>query len=345
MAFLFYGVARSLLEGPKLPIPAVVPTSPQPVANNKAARVGNSLLADAILRLDRRQSVTAELTCQGALVGTNVRLAGGYRQLGSGDKRCFALDLTGQLADTPLRWTQTSDGRLLWTGLRWDDGKQNAEQSLTRIDLRRVRKNLAADDDGFAPQPGEAAAVLQAELWSPFGGLPMLLGGLDKHFDFGPPRVMKLQNNRVLAMVGRWNEAVLKQLLTVTPLPGAKPVDPPDLSKIPDRLPQHVVVVLDEAQHTPRRIEYRGAGDPLSAAGLADDVLLTTESRAPLLRIDFVSVGFDVALAKQQFEFRPPESAPWRDETDAYLRAFAQPRAAIVQRLTPALSQEPTMPR
>jgi hypothetical protein len=187
--------------------------------------------------------------------------------------------------------------------------------------------------------------VLQSELWSPYGGLPMLLGGLDKHFDFGPPRVMKLQNNRVLAMVGRWNEAVLRQLLTVTPEPGAKPVDPPDLSKIPDRLPQHVVVVLDEGQHTPRRIEYRGAGDPLSTAGLADDVLLTTESGSPLLRIDFVAVGFDVALAKEQFEFRPPESAPWRDETDAYLRAFAQPRAAIVQRLTPSLSQEPTMPR
>ncbi|CAN0378157.1 unnamed protein product, partial [Ectocarpus sp. 4 AP-2014] len=153
--------------------------------------------------------------------------------------------------------------RYLWTDLTWGNDPSEPRRSVTRIDLRRVRRELK--------EYLSANAAGDPSAWSRFGGLPMLLSGLDRAFTFGPSYAMQLRGERVLAMVGRWRPERLAELSTA--------------GSLPPHAPQHVVLALSDATLFPRLLEYRDYRDKLSAEGLADQELLKPSSR-PLLKIE-----------------------------------------------------------
>jgi hypothetical protein len=331
-AFFALDFADELLVArlrPAGPIPAeALPVVEVPGAGGDGApadRRGDALLAEAIVRLEQRQSVVVDVVQVGWNDGRAVETQGAYRQAGSGPERRFSFVVQGQLAGSAARLVRVSDGRFLWTDLWWGDNPQTASRSVTRVDLRRVRKQIAAGmqddelrDDGLqdnGPEPGEARATLaDAADWARFGGVPALLATLEERFDFGAPRLMELRGRRVAAMVGRWKKAERDALFGDGPLP--------------DRAPQHVVVALDEETLFPLLVEYRAKGDPLAERGLPDEARLVA-SRRPMLKIDYLNPRFDEPLEADAFAYSPPADVRWQDDTERELKLVRERRPVV----------------
>lgn len=298
------------------PLPTIAPPATSvTVAETKrdaastGDRRGNPWLTQALVQLEQRQSLAFDMVQLGWVGGQLVETHGTYRQAGGGADRQFSLRLQGRLADRPARLTRVSDGRFLWTDLRWGDSPDDADRSITRIDLRRLRRN--EKQNGVAqPEPGQAVAAFTSPgQWLRFGGLPMLLASLDETFDFGPAREMQLRGGRVVAMVGRWNPEKLKSLLK----------EGEGTLTIPERAPSHVVIALSRETYFPLMIEYRSSEDPMSQAGLPDEQLLRPSAR-PMLKLDFLRPEFDIAIAADEFHYTRPSGVAWRDDTAQELK-------------------------
>ncbi|MGL4511727.1 MAG: hypothetical protein ACRCT8_01440 [Lacipirellulaceae bacterium] len=319
-AFFALDVADELLVArlrPPRPIPAeALPLVEQPGGDPLASdRRGNALLAEAMVRLEQRQSVVAQVVQVGWNDGRVVETQGDYRQAGSGPDRRFYSLAQGRLADRAARLVRVSDGRFLWTDLWWGENPQDASHSVTRVDLRRLRKELVTGRVEDDPEPGEASATLaDASEWARLGGLPTVLASLEERFDFGPPRLMELRGRRVAAMVGRWDKAKRVALFGDAPLPS--------------RAPHHAVVALDEETLFPLLVEYRAKDDPLSARGLPDEARLVG-SRRPMLKIDYLNPRFDEPLEADAFAYSPPADVRWQDDTERELRLLRERRPVV----------------
>ena len=306
------------------PLPTIEPPSGVALTNRNGAstgdRRGNPWLSQSLVQLEQRQSLAVDMVQLGWVGGQLVETHGTYRQAGGGKNRQFSLRLQGRLADRPARLTRVSDGRFLWTDLRWGDSPDDADRSITRIDLRRLRRQ-SKQSNPAQPEPGQAVAAFTAPgQWLRFGGLPMLLASLDETFDFSPAREMQLRGERVVAMVGRWNPEKLKSLLkkeeeeeegtqAVTDGVSDRVSD-----RVPERAPNHVVIALSRETSFPLMIEYRSSEDPMSQAGLPDEQLLRPSGR-PLLKLDFLRPEFDVQLVAGEFQYTRPSGIAWRDDT------------------------------
>lgn len=268
-----------------------------------ADREGNPWVRSAIDALAQHDSITAQVSQLGWINGQAVQMRGDYRQLGADERRRFALRLQGELADSPTRLLRVSNSRFLWTDLAWGEDRSNLSRSVTRLDLRRVRRAERSSEPTDATPAGNASRP-PAD-WSRLGGLPMLLAGLEEAFDFGKARRMQLRGDRVVALVGRRSQGRSSASQDATERPD------PDL-------PDHVVVALSESTLFPMLVEYRSGRDPLSADGLPDEALLQP-SRRPLLKIDLANARFGDRLPPSAFDYRPGE-LDWQDVTDRELR-------------------------
>lgn len=257
---------------------------------------GNRVLRSALVKLNQRQSLGGVWRQVGVVNGRTTQLEGLYQQAGAGDQCRFRLELTGRLAGQPTRLVRVSNSRFLWTDLTWGPDAESLQRSVDRVDLRRVRRALAE-------QAGQTGA---AESWTRFGGAPMLLSGLDEAFAFGEPRRMRLGEELVVAMIGRWRETESRAST--------------------DRAPHHVVVALEDQGLLPRLVEYRGQTDPLSAAGLTDPQRLHP-SRQPLLRLELGGLRPGVAVDPSAFVYNPPED-DWTDRTDREVQLAEQRKVA-----------------
>lgn len=267
-------------------------------------RRGNPWLTQSLTQIEQRQSLAFDMVQLGWVDGQLVETHGTYRQAGGGADRQFSLRLQGRLADRPARLTRVSDGRFLWTDLRWGDSPDDADRSITRVDLRRLRRNEKQNGPA-QPEPGQAVAAFTASgQWLRFGGLPMLLASLDETFDFGPAREMQLRGERVVAMVGRWNPEKLRSLQE----------EDVTTQAVPKRAPHHVVIALSRETYFPLMIEYRSSEDPMSQAGLPDEQLLRPSSR-PMLKLDFLRPEFDIPMAAGEFRYTRPSGVAWQDDT------------------------------
>ncbi|MEO0531743.1 MAG: hypothetical protein AAF266_14380 [Planctomycetota bacterium] len=277
-----------------------LPESVQQAPKTRGEGPGNALLKRAILTLKQRGSVQTSIEQVGWIDDDLIQTRGDYYQAGNGSERKFHFRQRGELAGSPTDLLQVSDSRFLWSDLAWLDADSETQRRVTRVDLRRVRGLMnSTDEDGFANTGGSDPFQ-----WSRFGGLPMLLAGLDEAFRFGAPRRMQVRDETVAAMVGRWRPDRLDQLA--------------EGETLPPRFPQHVVVALSEATLFPVLVEYRDTRDPLSADGLADEALLTP-SRRPLMKIDLRNATFGQRYDPGLFAYRPSID-DWSDQTDRELR-------------------------
>lgn len=336
---IFSGSSNQIVAMDEGELPIVTPngvplvTSQQVVGNQLGAstqntnlvetnsRAGNNWINQALVTLEQRQTVSAEVIQLGWVLDSVVETHGSYEQAGSGAKRKFAFNLQGRLADSPTQIMRISDGRSLWTVMQWENlnplsGATEPKKEVSRVDLRKLRLNTA---DAPQLRPGQAAANFAATTdWSRFGGLPMLLASINESFDFNAGRRMKLRGEPVIALAGRWNPVRLAELAgndPETPLP----IEPPS------HAPHHVVVVLSEETLFPMMVEYRSTKDPLASTQLSDVERLVPSQR-PLLKIDFLKVEFNQRLSADRFAYSPPPGTDWQDRTDHELQLAADRR-------------------
>lgn len=291
------------------------PATVSPNRPNASNRAGNGWLQRALVTLEQRESVVAEVFQLGWVGDSVVDTHGSYLQAGSGAKRKFSLTLQGRIGGSPTQLTRISDGRSLWTVLQWEStnpltGATEPAQQVTKVDLRKLRRKQKSNDSSL--QPGQASANFAVSTdWGRFGGVPMLLASLDESFDFNAGRRMKLRGVPVIALAGRWNPYRLSELAGNTP-EADLPTTPPNHG------PHHVVVVLSEETLFPMMIEYRSAEDPLSSPQLSG-VDRLVPSRRPLLKIDFLKPEFNHRLSADRFAYSPA-SGDWQDKTDHELQ-------------------------
>lgn len=261
---------------------------------------GNGLVRRSAFALDSHRSITAKVIQNGWIDGEPIATTGEYHQLGGGQERSFLLKQSGQLAGLPTRLLRVSNSRFLWTDMTWGSDPAEPSRSITRVDLRLVRRALK--------EHLSASTASDPSAWSRFGGLPMLLSGLDSAFTFGPSYAMQLRGERVLAMVGRWRPERLAELS--------------EAGTLPPHAPQHVVLALSDSTLFPRLLEYRDYRDPLSAEGLADQELLKP-SRRPLLKIELEHQPGAPPQDERMFTYRSNDEG-WSDQTERELRLVRQ---------------------
>jgi hypothetical protein len=332
------------------PTPAA-PTQPpatRPTALEAPARVpsGDDLLTRAASQLERRASVAARLRHQVAVAGQELFGVGSYWQQGSGEDLKVRLEL--QIAGGDAQLLQVSNSRFLWIDRRLPTGR-----SVTRFDLRQLRADPSiTPPDTDKLDPGKANwSSIQPLLLAHSGGLPSLLASLGDNFNFLPPQPMRLameppvsaqpMNVPVFAIVGQWKPEKLTALITKSEDPekeNAKPkkAKPP---KIPDRLPQEVLLLVGQADLFPYRIEYRQLETPV-APNTDGSPIPYQLSAHPLVVLEMSDVVFDAPIAAGQFDYTPGD-ANWVDQTASLIERLRRQRQEQVATRSPDQSALP----
>jgi hypothetical protein len=289
---------------------------------------GDQLLLQAIAQLERRESVATRLRYQATLHGRQLFGAGSYWQQGRGDQLHVRLEL--QITGGGTSLLQVSNGRLLWTDQQTPTGR-----TVTQIDLRRIRADVARAAAKQAElQPGQASWFpIQPELTAYYGGLPRLLSAMSESFTFGPPQAMRYKidsgdgsekvNLPVFALVGHWKRSRLAKLLPKVAESNSDAELQDQLASLPPRLPQEVLLLVGQADLFPYRVEYRKLSQPAANVAPAEPYQLNAE---PMVLVQFSDVSFDVPIGPGQFDYAPPSDAKWDDLTAEYLDKIRRQR-------------------
>jgi hypothetical protein len=309
------------------PAAAIQPAAAQPPAVDASARIpsGDELLLQAANRLERRASITARMRHQVSVDGQDLFGVGSYWQQGSGEELKVRLEL--QIAGRDAQLLQVYNGRDLWIDRRLPTGR-----TVVRYDLRKVRLDpVLAPSDPDKLDPGKANwSPIQPFLMAHSGGLPSLLASLGDNFNFLPPQPMRLAMEQpapaqptsvpVYAIVGQWKPDKLAALIAKAEDPAnenapKKKAKPP---KIPERMPQEVLLLVGQADLFPYRIEYRQLETPTigspPSSGEGQGVIPYQLSVHPLVVLEMSDVVFDAPIAAGQFDYTPGD-AVWVDQT------------------------------
>jgi hypothetical protein len=261
-----------------------------------------ALLAAAIRTLDARQSVSATIRYEANLFDKQLVGSGSYLEQRHDGQRLFRLQLRTQIGDQQSSLLQVCDGRFLWIYR-----KLPSETNLGRIDVARATRAIQE----AASPPGQAGTALLPGL----GGLPKLLGGLDASFDFtvveqgrwGRPK------QPVWRLEGQWKQPQLVRLL-----PSQKEAilrgEPANLAKLPEHVPDRVVLLLGQDDLFPYRIEYCRTRPEKS------DQPDAPTSR-PLVTMDLFEVSINVPIDPGQFVYPAGKDQPV-DETEGFLQTL-----------------------
>jgi hypothetical protein len=261
------------------------------------------------------------------LDGEQLYGVGSYWQQSRGDELKVRLEL--QIAGQDSRLLQVSDSRFQWL-----DRSLPAGRTVTRVDLRQLRAVLAAASTDEV-RPGEATWLpAQTELAVNCGGLPRLLAALTESFSFLPPQAMRLVSAHgsepsgvpFFAVVGHWKPEKLALLLESQESRAESQkhegsVDSAHLVR--EHVPQEVLLLVDQADLFPYRIEYRPLETP--AASTSGRAVPYQLSARPLVVLEFSNVVFDMPIPSGQFEYTPP-NVDWVDQTAAVLERLRRER-------------------
>lgn len=292
------------------------PNATQPNAANQVADGGDTaaqpapgqgqtLLEQAIVAMESRQSVAAKVRCRYDLFGRGQMVGSGsyFAQLGE-TGQLFRLELKLHLDDRPVTLLEVYDGRNLWTYHDLDGEK------LTRIDAVQIAQALK--------KKGEVPTIGEIGTWPGLGGLARLLRGLNSNFQFDPPEEAAFamtdgDQQRALPvwkLRGSWTPKRLAVLLPDQ----AKDIQRgklPRLEKLAEHLPDHVIVFLGKDDLFPYEIDY--------CRTLPERFWQKTppESKS-IVVMEFPEVSLNVAIPPSQFTYKPGSLKP-SDGTAAFI--------------------------
>lgn len=280
-------------------------------------------------QLERRASICARLRHQVAVNGQELYGVGSYWQQGSGEDLKVRLEL--QLAGQDAKLLQVSNSRFLWIDRRLPTGR-----NVIRYDLRQLRADPAlSPPDLDKLDPGKANwTAIQPLLLAHSGGLPSLLASLAENFNFLPPQPMRLaieppaggqpSNVAVFAIVGQWKQDKLAALIAKTDDPAKEAVSKKKATKIPERIPQEVLLLVGQADLFPYRIEYRQLETPVATNPDGPPIPFQLSTH-PLVVLELSDVVFDTAIPAGQFDYTPGD-ADWVDQTATLLERVRRQR-------------------
>jgi hypothetical protein len=264
-----------------------------PVLEASASGDGEKLILTVLETLERRPNIAAKVR-QSMRVGSD-RLTGEgeFWQQGVGNQRRTRWELKTVLAGDTAFVTQVCDGDHVWT-----DRKLPGDRRTTRIDVGRVRRELAAA--ASSAEQGRAPLGTAPELLAR-GGLSQLLADLHRCFAFGPEQTLRRGDHTVKAVIGLWRPEQLER---------AWPGLSTGASEWPPHLPHHVLLYVDNDDLFPYLVEYRGGAQ----AELATSSAAYFPAQEALAGFEFIDVQFAATMPSSLFEFTPAES-DWHDVT------------------------------
>lgn len=282
---------------------------------------GNEILADAIVSLERRSQVTAQVRQQSFVNDLQVFGQGAYRQQGRGEQRRVKWELQTQVGDERASLVQLVDDHYLWTDQRF-----SSKRIVERVDLWQLRRQFKNIDDDFRNvAPGQAGAFAGGHS---FGGLSMLLESLARNFNFATPRQLQLGSEPVIALRGNWKPHRLRELLELSEK------ESPTEFVMPSRIPVEVLVLIGSRDYFPYLIEYRNASDPVAIIGDSTNEVDKLSER-PLVRIEFYQVNLSEKIDASEFVFMLPSDTAATDVTQRYADRIRRRQAEQVAAKNP----------
>jgi hypothetical protein len=291
-------------------VTALLAQLPQPQAGSGAiaqqigrgattdSNTGDSLLRHVGATLAIQPSISAKVRHKVNLSGRTLFGSGMYLQQGRGPGLLLRFDLTMQTAGQPSIVQQICDGGSLWSLSQLGD-----RQSLTRVDMTRVRRAQPRATLSAAPDMSLA-----------LGGVPKLISSLQEAFQFGPVAKSRLDKVAVWTLEGTWKPSTLARMPAQA---GAGAVDAAgkiDPSKLTPNMPDRVVIYVGCDDYFPYRFEYWRKATSASGAGGNDRGHM-------LLVMEFYEVRLGGAIEAKQFAF-PGSTLEPVDDTDAFLTRF-----------------------
>jgi hypothetical protein len=290
-------------------------STPPPAVDSTAALVasgdGEKLIASVLDSLERRPNVAAKIRQSMRIGGDRFAGEGNYWQQGVGNLRRARWELKTLLGADEAFVTQICDGDHVWT-----DCKLPGERKVTRIDVARVRRELAAEGiQSSLEGQGRAAPVeFRGELLVR-GGASQLIADLHSLFQFGEEQTLRHGDRTVRAVIGRWRPEALERVW-----PG---LNSASIGGWPEHLPHHVLVHIDNDDLFPYLVEYRSGAQ----ASLATSAANCFPSHEPLASFEFIDVQFAVAMPAELFQFSPAET-DWHDVTAGAIERLRPPPKA-----------------
>jgi hypothetical protein len=260
----------------------------------------DQLIPSAVVALEGHETVSARIRQRIDLFDRQLTGSGAYLQ-GPWRHRLLRMELKMQIEDSLTSHLQVADGHHLWVHHQMVDSV-----NLGRVDLDRVAEKLAEGRGGA----GEGTAIDTIGI----GGLPRLLRAIDAAFTFTRVESKRVGVVPVWVVRGQWRPALLARLL---PKQKAALDDgqPPDLSKLPLQVPDHVKVWLGQDDLFPYRIEYLRTDDKPSGSKESPG----PPAVRPLVVMELFEVRLNAPIDSVQFVYNPGELAP-SDATGQYLK-------------------------
>jgi hypothetical protein len=257
--------------------------------------------------LERRMNIAAKVRQSVRSGGGQLSGEGSYWQQGRGNSRRSCWELKTLVAGEKAFFKQVYDGDFVWI-----DCQSPAARHISRIDVERVRRELAMADDLSERVADAAASVAKQELLAR-GGMTQLFAELARCFTFRAAQPARYEKGTALAIVGRWREAELLRAWPSIAAEGAV---------WPAQLPHHVLVQVDNDTLFPVLVEYRD----VAQAGLLTSAAAPFSAEKPLARYEFLDVQFTAPMPEHLFLFAPAQ-LDWQDVTGRVLDTLRPPAA------------------
>lgn len=301
-----YGTAVRRVGGPALVLLAEIAANlgPEPLAepnllaaeesagtDGGAAANGDAagqVVRQAADRLERYRSISCRMRWRGEIYDQPVVGNGEYRQLALSSNR-LRWDTKLQIGDSVFSVQEVADGKYLWINFR-----KPQQTILSRVELAKLAESSSpAHPPVRPPSPLNLTSV---------GGLPKLVRNLDHCFRFSRLSETRLNDAPVLTVRGDWTPKMLAMLVPdqQASIQAGRPVN---WEKVPEQVPQYVVLALRAADYFPCRVEYRRTeGDRYRV----------------LLAVELYDAKCNVPLEQALFTYQPGK-APVTDVTDQFI--------------------------
>jgi len=301
------------------PLPLRNPAPSRPVA--AAPRVdlnsGQALAHRAVAMVEEQASIRANLRYKVDLIGHQLSGSGIYLQQGRGAQRMFRMEMKTQTTPQVSTLLQVCDGNNLWT-----HQALGTLTTLTRVDMVRLGR----------ARPKSEQTISAPSLTLELGGLPKLFTSVDAAFEFAQPTESRLDDVRMLKLVGRWRAARLAAYL-----PDQKDAilagKEANTEKLPANMPDAVVLFVGYDDKFPYRIEYWRSAPVSDEAGQGGSSGLGRMTAV----MELYGVQLGAPIDRAQFAYKPAGLVPV-DRTQAVLEKLGLEDGAPLgasQRLPP----------